>query len=132
MKNHKYFIVLFTILIGTIQSCRHEPIEPFKPIGPLEPMADTTVNNEVDFTFTTGVFPIIQNNCVGCHSGPNPAVGIPLTTHSEILPFAASGGLYGVINHEPGYVPMPFGGNKLADSDVNTVKLWIEDGIPNN
>lgn len=112
--------------MGITQSCRHETIEPFKP------MDEPVVNNEDDFTFTTGVFPIIQSNCVGCHSGPSPAVGIPLTTYSEILPFAASGGLYGVINHEPGYVPMPLGGNKLDDSDVNTVKLWIDDGFPNN
>ncbi len=112
--------------MGFSQSCRHEPIEPFKSTD------DMMGNIEDDFTFSTGVFPIIENNCVGCHGGANPSAGIPLTTYSEIFPFAASGGLYGVINHEPGYTPMPLGANKLNDSDVNTVKQWIDDGFPNN
>ncbi|RYM35787.1 hypothetical protein ERX46_01980 [Brumimicrobium glaciale] len=237
MKKHNYLLVLIPFLIGITSSCRHEPIQPFKP---METVTDTTGNNpegcspdtayfnrdvmpiiqlncsvtgchgggsskggvdltsyqsiintagvdpfdpansnlyavitetdpnkimpeppnsplsnadiaiiekwikqgaannfcadcdETNFTFSGAVFPIIQDNCLGCHSGSAPSAGIPLTTYNEILPFAASGGLYGTINHDPGYVAMPYLGSKLSDCNVNQVKQWIDNGIMND
>lgn len=234
MKKHKYFLVLIPFLIGINLSCRHEPIEPFKPIedtvgdnpggcspdtayfnrdvmpiiqlncavtachgggsakggvdlttyqsimntadvDPFDPagsdlyevITETDPNkimpeppnsplslediaiigkwinqgaknnfcadcDESIFTFSGAVYPIIEKNCLGCHSGSSPSAGIPLTTYSEILPFASSGGLFGAINHEPGYVAMPYLGSKLSDCNVNQVKKWIENGIMND
>lgn len=80
------------------------------------------------FTFSGAVEPIIQNNCVGCHSGSNPSGGISLTTYNEIYSHVSSGQLYGAINHESGYVPMPYNLPKLSDCKVNQVKQWIDNG----
>lgn len=84
--------------------------------------------DESVFTFSGAVKPIIDDNCIGCHSGADPQGGVSLTTYEEIEAYALSGALYGVINHEEGYAPMPYGLAKLSDCNINQVKQWIDNG----
>ncbi len=83
-------------------------------------------------TFSGAVFPTVQSNCKGCHSGAAPSGGISLTNYSEIKSQAESGALYGVVNHEVGFVPMPFGQAKLDDCKIVQIKKWIEAGALDN
>ncbi|MFP4469223.1 MAG: c-type cytochrome domain-containing protein [Bacteroidales bacterium] len=86
----------------------------------------------LNVTFSETVFPIIQNRCLGCHSGGSPSGGINLENHANIAAVASSGALMGAIRHEPGYSPMPQNGAKLSDCNIAQIQKWIDDGTPNN
>ena len=83
-------------------------------------------------TFSQTVWPIIQNKCVGCHSGASPSGGISLATYSDLAVVAGNGQLFGAINHDPGYVPMPFNANKLPQCEIDQIEIWINNGYPDN
>jgi mono/diheme cytochrome c family protein len=83
-------------------------------------------------TYSGTIWPIIELNCFGCHSGAEPSGGILLTDYASITNAANSGKLYGAINHDAGYQPMPKNAPKLSDCKIDQVKIWIEDGTPNN
>lgn len=88
--------------------------------------------DSVNVTFSQNVFTLIQNKCLGCHSGGSPSGGVSLTNYNEIKTIAEGGALLGVITHSPGYSPMPKNGNKLSICNIAQIKKWINDGMPNN
>lgn len=82
-------------------------------------------------TFSGTVFPIIQTNCIGCHSGPVISGGVDLSDYNNIYTHVVNGSLYGSVNQLPGYTAMPLG-SRLSDCDINKINFWINDGAPNN
>lgn len=85
-----------------------------------------------NFAFGADIFPIIQSNCKGCHSGSQPAAGIRLEDYTTVKLVADNGRLFGSVAHLSGYVPMPQNGLKLSDCNINQIKNWIDNGAPNN
>lgn len=83
-------------------------------------------------TYNATVRPILQNACMGCHSGSAPLGGINLSTHAGVAAVALNGRLYGAINHAAGYSAMPQGGAKLAQCAIDQIKVWVDAGAPNN
>ncbi len=83
-------------------------------------------------TFSTSVWPTLETNCVGCHSGATPAGEIPITNYNEVVAIATNGKLLGAIRHETGFSPMPKNGAKLIDCKIREIEIWIEDGTPDN
>jgi hypothetical protein len=83
-------------------------------------------------TFAEQVWPIIETTCYGCHSGSSPGGNIYLRNHAEIVTAVNGGRFWGAINHEPGFSRMPKVGPKLPDCDLATIRIWIEDGMPDN
>lgn len=83
-------------------------------------------------TFSEHVWPTIETYCFGCHSGPQPNGGISLVDYNAVVVQANNGNLFGAINHEAGYKPMPKNAPKLSECKIDQVKIWIEDGTPNN
>lgn len=100
--------------------------------GALNNYCDEINCDTVNVTFSETVFPIIQNRCLGCHSGSSPSGGISLETHADIVAVANSGALMGAIRHEPGYSQMPQNGAKLSDCNIAQIQKWIDDGTPDN
>jgi mono/diheme cytochrome c family protein len=86
----------------------------------------------VNVTFSGTVRPILQNNCVGCHSGPTPPRGLNLSSYTGVRTAALNGKLYGAISHAPGFPAMPQGAKKLGDCHIRQIKAWIDKGAPNN
>lgn len=82
-------------------------------------------------TFSGTVFPIIQANCIGCHSGNVISGGVDLSDYSKVYTQVVNGKLYGSVNQVPGYVAMPLG-TTLSDCDIRKINFWINDGAPNN
>ncbi len=83
-------------------------------------------------TFSGSVWPIIQTYCLGCHNGGSSGGGISLRNYSEVAASANSGKLLGSIRYDAGYSPMPKYGQKLSDCKISEIRIWIEDGTPNN
>jgi len=88
---------------------------------------DTTV-----FTYSGAVSPILNTYCKTCHNAYSLNGGIDLSNYASVKAIATSGRLMGSINHAPGYIAMPRGGNKLQDCNIIQIQKWIDSGMPNN
>jgi hypothetical protein len=82
------------------------------------------------FTFSKSILPLMNKYCVGCHSASNPSAAVDVSSYSGVK-VSISKGLMTSINQN-GNFPMPKGGNKLSDCEINQVKRWINAGAPNN
>jgi uncharacterized membrane protein len=83
--------------------------------------------------YVANVVPILSNNCYACHSGTAAAgAGIKLDTYTNLRPWATNGVLLNAISHTGGASPMPKGGSKLSDCNINTIRAWINRGALNN
>ena len=105
--------------------------------GALNNYCDQEDCDSVNVFFAETVFPIIQNNCYGCHSGSDPNGGISLTNYNQIKAAGSispgnPGSLLGTITHAPGNVPMPENGSPLSDCNIAQIRKWINDGMPDN
>lgn len=83
------------------------------------------------FSYALHIKPIIDNNCLGCHNDPAPAMNINLSTHAGVKAIADNGKLYGSVAQLQGYSAMPKG-SKLSDCSIVKIKKWIDAGAPNN
>ncbi len=105
--------------------------------GALNNSCEQLECDSVNVSFSQTVFPIIQNSCLGCHSGPNPNGGISLTNYQQIkvaasVSVGSPGSLLGAITHAPGNTPMPQNGMQLSDCKIAQIRNWIQEGMPDN
>jgi hypothetical protein len=70
--------------------------------------------------------------CLGCHSGSAPSGGFVLSSHAAVKAKVTDGRLVGAINHHPGFSPMPQGGAKMNQCDIDKIEAWVTAGAPNN
>lgn len=92
-----------------------------------EPVCDTT-----DVTYAGYIRPFLDVHCTGCHTGPDAGGDVFLSGYSTVQEVALDGSFLGSIQHDAGYKAMPKGEDKLADCDIAKIRIWIEDGAPNN
>lgn len=100
--------------------------------GAENTVCNTATCDTASVTFSASVNPIIQKNCLGCHSGGTPSGNLDFSGHNGIQPVALNGRLLGAVRHETGFSSMPKGGNKLSDCDIEKIRIWINAGAPNN
>ncbi|HET9824861.1 MAG TPA: hypothetical protein VFP87_05975 [Chitinophagaceae bacterium] len=127
MKKILITLVTTATLTVMLDGCYYDVASQLYPAGGTT--CDTT-----KVTYSTTVRTILQTNgCLSCHSGTGAAGGnIVLDNYNSVKVYAQNGQLYGSINRNPGFVPMPQGGNKLSDCDLSKVKVWINAGTLNN
>lgn len=92
-------------------------------------------NNACDTTGVTyngTVAPLMQAQCVSCHSASFASGNIALDSYNGVKASAQNGSLYGSINYSSGFSPMPQGGNKMDACSIKRIKAWIDAGAPNN
>ena len=79
-------------------------------------------------SFSTDIWPIIEQNCTSCHDVGN-TTGYTLTNHTTISSNASAiiGSMKG-----SGFQLMPQGGPALADSLVQRFQCWVSQGKKNN
>ncbi len=119
----KLIFILQLVLLFFLVSCTKEKAAPKQVFVPSE-------CDSIPKSFSVDVFPIIQNNCTGCHSGSSPSGGIKLADHNDI-----SSNLIltlETVNHEVGLTPMPYLQPKLSDSLIQVLECWASSGAPNN
>ena len=83
-------------------------------------------------TYSGKVVSIIQSNCYTCHSASAALGNVVLEGYTNLKTYADNGKLVGVIEHAPGYSPMPQGGAKLGECDIAVIRKWVSDGGPDN
>jgi Planctomycete cytochrome C len=82
--------------------------------------------------FTTDVLPMLNQQCISCHSAALPSGGIRLDTYSAVKVEADNGRLMGSIRWTSGYSPMPKNGNKFSSCNIDKIAAWISQGALNN
>jgi mono/diheme cytochrome c family protein len=86
----------------------------------------------VNVSYAMDVVPILQPNCIGCHSGGNPGGNVRLNTFAGVREVALNGRLAGAISWANGFQRMPKNGDQLPACDIALIKAWINDGAPEN
>lgn len=117
----RLFILFAVVLIST--ACYKDNEEDLYP--------DNGCNTE-NVSFAQTVWPVLNNNCVSCHSGPGASGGIRLGNYNEVVAAIDGGRFLGAIKHESGFSAMPQGGSKLSDCNINQIDAWIAQGKLNN
>ncbi|HOX77952.1 MAG TPA: hypothetical protein PLW31_07920 [Bacteroidales bacterium] len=122
--------LIFLAILAIMAGCYYDNEEELYP-GPGGDCDTTNV------TFSGTIFPMIDANCTGCHSGSAPQGNVKLEDYASIAAAAAKpagqyGSLYGAISHASGNSPMPKNGTKFSDCRIKQVKAWIDAGRPNN
>lgn len=91
-----------------------------------------TTCDTVNMAYSANVQPILQTYCYSCHGNGNVSGGVSLGNYASVKTQVDNGNLIGAITHAAGYSPMPQGGAKLSDCNINKIKAWIARGAQNN
>lgn len=98
-------------------------------------------------SYSKDVQPVLTKNCAGCHAPGKEgfiAAGLDVTSYQALM----KGGKFGPLV-KPGdalssslnmlvegrahpSIRMPHGKEKLADSEIETLKVWVNEGAKNN
>jgi hypothetical protein len=123
----KLFAISLLVAAGVFTGCYYDNMEDVYPGGDIFRPCDTMTV----ISYNTHIVPIIQNNCVACHSGSGANADVHLDTYEGVYGVASTGTLVGVTWHEPGFTPMP--PNYQIDScSLVQIKKWVNAGAPNN
>lgn len=95
----------------------------------LYPVEDCDLSN---VTYGASVAPIIDRQCLNCHSAAVSFGNVTLETYADIKQYVDNGKLLSSIKHDGSSSPMPKGGDKLSDCNINIIQTWVEAGAPNN
>lgn len=88
--------------------------------------------------FREQVLPILEDNCLKCHSGEHPKGELNMTTREGFLKGGESGPAVDLENHEDSYVinavryeglDMPPSG-PLSPQKVKIIERWVQQGLP--
>lgn len=119
-------ISILTLLLSfLVSACYYDNKQDLYPF-------DSEACNLENVTFSATVQPILESTCVTCHQQSNPSGGVRLDNYTEVKKVADNGKLWGSINHDAGFTPMPQGGGKLSDCSLLQIEQWINSGSPNN
>ncbi len=123
MKSVFVMVAFLISLVVFLQSCTYDK-EMFLPASNS---ADT-----VNVSFAASIQPLLRANCFSCHGNGSNLGNVSLDTYDDVKALAVSGRLLGSISHSAGFAPMPEGADKLDDSSIDAVRIWIDEGARNN
>lgn len=125
MKKNILIKLFFTIAaIAFLQSCYYDKEE---TIYPGTGSCDTS-----RVTYSSAVAVIMAERCDGCHGGTFPEAGQKTDNYNDLKTIADNGKLWGTINHESGFPAMPKGKPMLSDCELRKIRIWLDDGAPDN
>ena len=113
----KVLFFIFTLGSLLLFSCTRDKVTP------IDQQCNTTIS------FANDVLPIMEVNCVSCHQPGNASGGYDLSTYTAIA--ANANAIVGSMKAN-GYQLMPQGGPALADSTIQKISCWIQQGKLDN
>lgn len=121
------FVLIACISIFIIPGCFNDKADLIIPNN----NCDTTGS----ITYHADIVNILQQNCYICHGTDKYATAggnHQLDSYPVLQQMVLNGKLLKAIDHEPGAVPMPYGGGKLQDCDIMKITAWVNRGASNN
>ena len=82
-------------------------------------------------TFSKTVLPILEANCVGCHSGPSATAGVNLSNYDGLKRVVSSNRFPNVLTGASGAPQMP-PGSRLSSCDITRISAWVRKGAIND
>ena len=92
---------------------------------PIEAINGSACDSAI-YTFSGAIKPMINNNCISCHSGGKNV----LKTYDDISTNADK--IYKSITHASGALAMPQNSSKLDDCTIKQFEKWMQAGKLNN
>lgn len=94
----------------------------------------TSSCDTTNVTYSGSVKPLLDLKCKGCHGTNSPGGGVKLTNYDEAKTVALNGKLLGSVNHDASFIAMPYpaGSAKMPQCEIDVIRIWIENGAPNN
>lgn len=83
-------------------------------------------------SFTTDIVPLLTQHCNRCHRNGREDGNVNLEGYNNVKPYADNGSLYGSTNHDPSFPVMPTNGIKIPFCQIEQMRIWVQDGSPNN
>jgi hypothetical protein len=120
MKTIAKISILFLVTFS-LQGCFYDKEEELFP--ELNPACDTS-----NVMYQTTVSSIMSSFCVSCH-GSTPSANLDLRTYDAVK--SNIDAVYGSMNHDAAYSPMPKNSNKLSDCKIRSIKIWKDLQFPN-
>lgn len=117
-----YLLISGLVLFG-MQGCYYDNEEELYP----QPVECDTLN----VSYSGTIAPIMNTNCNDCHGGSSPAANVKTDTYDDLKTIADDDRLWGVVNHEAGYSPMPKDRPKLNDCNLKKIRVWLDNGALN-
>jgi hypothetical protein len=121
-------VVILSSIIWFASGCYYDSEELLFP--QTDPSCDT-----INITYALSVAPILQENCLLCHSNSMAAGfggNLRLEDYADVKIRVDDDKLLGAISHASGYSPMPMDASKLDPCKIKTISLWINAGAPDN
>ncbi len=122
-KNYKYILagslMLFLVDV-TFSACTKDKVQP----API----DTTCADTI--SFANDILPIMENYCTSCHNVDNVSGGYDLSNYAGVT--VNTGKVLGSVLHDGSASAMPQGADKIADSLIQKINCWINQGANNN
>jgi hypothetical protein len=81
-------------------------------------------------SYLTGLVPVINIYCRGCHNSGNPSQGVNLDNYNGVLTEVNNGQLLGGITGK--LSPMPKYSLPLSQCNIGKFRQWIKEGAKNN
>lgn len=85
-----------------------------------------------DMSYMDDILPIIESNCMVCHSAAANFGNITLEGYTQLRKYVDDGSFVGAIRHEGGYSPMPKNQAKLLNCEIEKIEAWVADGSLDN
>ena len=86
-----------------------------------------------DVSYAQDVVPILQQECISCHTAGNrPGGGVTLDTYAGVRAAASSGHLLGALLHWDGFFAMPKNKPQLDECELLAIKQWVNKAYPEN
>ncbi len=83
-------------------------------------------------SYASVVKPILDNNCVGCHSGSAATAGVNLSSADNISRVVSRNRVFPrVLTSSGGASQMPPGG-RLSQCEIDKITAWVNQGARNN
>jgi hypothetical protein len=105
--------------------------------GTTKPIVkDTTMTgtkcDTLNVSYSKTVQPILQSNCVPCHSGPGATAGVDMSSLTSINRQVGRNRLFpNVLTGRNGASQMPQGG-RLSQCEIDQITAWVNQGTKNN
>ena len=123
----RFLPFVFILASGMMVACSKENEQHLTGSVIVTPSCDTA-----NMTLAANITPIFRANCYNCHANGQSNGGVRLDVYNNLKSWATGGNLLGAVTHAAGYSPMPQGGAKLSDCDINKIRAWIIRGALNN
>lgn len=114
-------ILALIIAIATVSSCYYDNVEELYGTSPCDVTA---------VSWTSDIQPMIQQNCVGCHSGVGASAGLDFSTYMSVKTHSSS--LVNRMNKPNGDPLLMPPSGPLSNCTLNQMDAWVAAGAPEN